>query len=438
MHSADLKQATDFVDFVNESPSTFHLTDSMRNRLNMQGFTELKENESWKLKLEKKYFVCRDDAALIAFKLPKKKPQGIITVASHSDSPTFKLHPHPENSQGNLLTVAVQPYGAPILHSWYNRDLGLCGRVSFFNKRSQVCTETVRLDQCPLTLPEISYHLNHAQRESGAKVDKEKELYLVAGVNHDQKQDSFIKGLLKQSGYDCREIICHELFAYPLDEASFTGADYSFISGWRMDNLASVFISLSALLKDKTTNENIIESIAVWDHEEIGSSTHEGAASPFFEETFHRICQSLKISYEGYCCIKKRSVCLSLDNCHAYLPTHAEKFPQNEQASLGQGLAVKFNANRTYAFDFKTMTEIQALLARNKLSLQTYINHRNIPTGTTIGRIHSAVAGIPTIDMGIPQLSMHSARELISTQDLLSATQIVHLLMKNSGDLLLG
>lgn len=437
MRTTDIKEATEFVDFVNQSPSTFHLMDTVKNKLNKQGFIELQEKESWKVKLGEKYYVCRDNAALIAFKLPKKKPQGIITAASHSDSPTFKLHPQPEVSQGNLLTVAVQPYGAPLLHSWYNRDLGLAGRVSFFNKRSQVCTETVRLDQIPLTLAELSYHLNLTQRESGVKVDKEKELYLIAGIDHDQKKDSFIKCLLKQAGFDCQQVICHELFAYPLHEAAFTGSDYSFISGWRLDNLTSVSIGLTALTQNKKSNEKIIESIAIWDHEEIGSSTNEGAASPFFEETFRRVCESLKISYQDYCRIKKHSVCLSLDNCHGYHPTQADVFPKNEKAYLGQGLAVKFNANRTYAFDFSCMTAIKALLTKQNCAIQTYINHRNIPTGTTIGRIHSAVAGIPTIDMGIPQLSMHSARETIATQDLLSATQIVKTIMTHSDEILL-
>lgn len=411
-------------EFLDQSPTAWHATANLSAMLLKGGYQELKEEESWSLKAGGKYFVSRGGASLAAFHLPSKKPLSAVILGSHTDSPALKLKPNAEYREGNLIMVGVEVYGGVLLNSWLNRDLGLAGKILVSNSKGEVSEHLVRIDSNPLVVPQLAIHLDRSVNDKGLLLDKQKHLPAILGlVNEDDEGPSLVK-LLKQH-VKFHQLLSYDLFLYPLEKASFLGQNRELLASGRLDNLASAHASAEAMLGSTKPNTDAIKMAFFWDHEEIGSETAQGAGSPFLSEVLERVCMGLHLSREEQLCLKRRSLCLSIDMAHALHPNYKEMHEPRHQPLLGQGVVLKSNAQQRYATDASSGAWIVRICQKEGLNLQRFVIRTDLQCGSTVGPICASHTGIPTADIGIPQLSMHSTRELMACQDHLD---LLHLL----------
>jgi aspartyl aminopeptidase len=337
-------------------------------------------------------------------------------LASHTDSPSLKLKPHAEIHKCGSLLLGLEIYGSPILHSWLNRDLGLAGRVLYLNS-SQVLQESiVRLDQYPITIPQLAIHLDREVNEKGPTLHKQEHLAALVGIDCSKIEGSFLETILRNN-CDCQQLIAHDLFTFPLEPARLIGYPPSLLTSYRIDSLTSVHAALHALLTEPQPLENEMKMVIFWDNEEVGSKTAQGAESPFFNQVLERVIYGFKGNREDYFQLINRSTCISIDLAHALHPNYVDKHDTQHQPLLGKGVVVKHNAQQRYATNTFSLQTIYAAAKKQNLSLQKFVSRNDLSSGTTIGPIHAATTGMNTIDIGCGQLSMHACRELISCQD---------------------
>lgn len=395
-----------FIEFLNESPTSWHAVDNVSKLLTSKGFHFISETEDWsKLKAGEKHFTTRNGSSLIAFILPTESIQKTMLLGSHTDSPSFKLKPQPLYMKDNLVMLGLEVYGAPLLSSWFNRDLGIAGRVVVEDSKGNSKTLLVNVKDSPVILAQLAIHLDREVNEKGFVVNKQDALNAIVGIADTLPT---LNQLLKLS----EKIISHDLFLYPLEKACQTGFNKEFLSGYRIDNLASVKASVEALSQVQPSKDTL-QMIALWDHEEIGSQSHFSAGAPFLRTVLERIMKDNELFHQ----MIARSLCLSIDLAHATHPNFNDKHEPRHPIRLGGGVVLKHSSGYRYASDAQTAGWLIQLAKTKSVPLQQFVTHGNIPAGSTIGPIHAGTTGMPTVDLGIPQLSMHAARELIAVSD---------------------
>ena len=412
------------IEFLDQSPSSYHAIQNCCKRLIHYGFKELRENEIWNLKSEEKYFVHRDGSSLCAFVTPKTLPKKIRLLASHTDSPGFKLKPNPEIKSAGTILFGLEVYGAPILSSWLNRDLGLAGRV-IVNDKQSLKKHLVNFKEFPLTIPQVALHLDRDINDKGLQLNKQNHLNALIGLEStfSNSNETALQQLLHNE-LSNKEIVAHDLFLYPLEKPSLTGFKNDFISSYRIDSLSSVHAALHSLIEQNKPLEDELKMILFWDHEEVGSTTTQGAESPFFSAIIERIISGFQGTREDYHLMISNSLCLSIDLAHALHPNFIEKHDSNHQPILGKGTVIKFNAQQRYATSAYAAI-LETIAKNNRLNIQKFVSRNDIPCGSTIGPIHASKTGMITIDIGSPQLSMHSSRELMACQDHIEMCQLL-------------
>ncbi|NGX57990.1 MAG: putative M18 family aminopeptidase 2 [Chlamydiae bacterium] len=399
----------DFVRFLESSPTAWQATDHAAERLLDSGFTELHEGNFWSLEPEGKYFVIRNGSSLCAFILPKENTENIRLIGSHTDSPGFKLKPHPEYSHKNMVMFGVEVYGSPLLNSWLNRDLGIAGRVMVLNEQGHIEEHHVVLDQHPVTIPQLAIHLDREVNSKGLLLNKQQHTSAIATLEK-IPSGNYLERLLRDR-ISFQTLLGHDLFLYPLDRVQFLGQDYEMLSSYRIDNLAGVHASLLALLEQEV-DVNTLKMVMFWDNEEVGSATPQGAESPFVSHVLERILERPNLLR-----ILAKSLCVSVDLAHAVHPNYPEKHDPLHSPVLGGGIVIKHNAQQRYATDARSLSDLKKIATEQKIPLQEFVVRSDIPCGSTIGPLHAKMTGMPTVDIGIPQLSMHAARELIACED---------------------
>lgn len=421
---------SDFKTFLETSPTSWHAAREIGNRLALRDFSPLIENEKWHLELGKKYFIVRG-GAVCAFSLPKQKVQKAVVLASHTDSPALKLKPHPTFHVENMLLFRVEPYGAPLLTSWLNRDLVIAGRVVVTEGDGYVEERLVYLDDAICFIPQLAIHLDREVNEKGLVLNKHEHLCPIVGlsVEGDEEMNAVEKILRRHLSF--HTLLSFELFLVPREPPSFVGLNNELISAYRLDNLASAHAAVSAIAVSEPT-ENTVQMAIFWDNEEIGSRTKEGAASPFLQEVLMRIHHRFHRDIEEFFVLKHNSFCISVDVAHALNPNYAKKYDPQHQSLLGKGIVVKQNADQKYASNALSAAVIMRACNMLNLPYQSYVNRSDIPSGSTVGPIVAAETGITTIDIGCPQLSMHSIREVMATQDYLDMYRLLAYLLQEA------
>ncbi len=420
---------SDFKAFLDQSPTAWHAVSQLGNRLAVCDFSPLSESEKWKLEPGKKYFVSRG-GALCAFVLPQAKPQRAVVLASHTDSPSLKLKPRPFFQKENMSLLGVEVYGSPLLTSWLNRDLALAGRVLVTNGNHQVEEKLVFLDDVALFIPQLAIHLDREVNDKGLVINKQDHLCPIVGLIEEGSDPlQSLENLLRRHlSFD--SLVSFELFLVPLEPARFVGSKNEMIASYRIDNLASVHASISAMGYLKQPTQNALQMAIFWDNEEIGSYTREGAASPFFSDILQRIGYNFKLDVEEILMLKNNALCISVDMAHALNPNYPKKHDPNHQPLLGKGIVLKFNANQKYASNaHSAATIIQACKTLN-LAQQSFACRSDISCGSTVGPIVAQETGINTVDIGCPQLSMHSIREVMACQDYVDLCRLLTFLLE--------
>lgn len=411
-----MKISEDFLQFLEKAPTSYHAVEETKSKLLRQGFHELLEEQSWKLKKGQLYF-CAKEGSLIAFQMPESNISKALVLAAHTDSPALKLKPHAEFIKEGLVMLGVEVYGGVLLNSWLNRDLGIAGKVLYTDKQDQIQEALVNLKHAPLTIPQLAIHLDRKVNEEGLVLNKQEHLSALATIHKGKSDKSNYLQELLSSTLPIKELLAHALYLYPCEKPALTGVDGEFISAYRLDNLASMHAITAAILKRRKASVDTLRLMAFWDHEEIGSQSTSGAESPFFSHVLERIVLAAGGDRESFLRMGSQSLCISADLIHAVNPNYADKHDPRHKPQLGKGIIIKTSAQKRYATDIKSTRPVINAAKKAKIPYETFVNRNDILGGTSIGPIQAALTGISTIDIGISQLSMHSARELIAAQD---------------------
>lgn len=390
-------------DFISSSPSPYHTVASVASELRKEGFTELFEGQCWALADGGKYFVKRNGTSLIAFKY-KKNATGFNVIASHSDSPSFKVKDTAEQ-KGVYTRLEVERYGGMILYSWLDRPLSVAGRVIVDTEDGIEC-KLVNIDKDLLTVPSLAIHMNRNVNE-GYKFNPATDmlpLYSVGG-----SEISFKSLLAEASATESEKIRGYDLYLYVRDGGRTFGASDEFIICPRLDDLECVYASLLAFLEAK--DSDAIPVLAVFDNEEVGSDTKQGAASTFLPLTLERVAG------EDYSRMLSGSFMLSADNAHAKHPAHPEMSDPDNAPLLNGGIVIKYNASQKYATDGLSSAVFGKICERAEVKTQLYYNRADLPGGSTLGSIADTKFSVPTVDIGFAQLAMHSAVETAGAHD---------------------
>ena len=392
-------------EFIKSSPSAYHAVDSVKKMLDVEGYTELYECDRWKLTVDGKYYVIRNGTSIIAFRTVRDA-RGFMITASHSDAPAFRVKTTAEQL-GAYTRLEVEKYGGMIYYSWLDRPLSVAGRVLVKTPEGME-SKLVNVDSDLLTIPSLAIHLNRGVND-GAKFNPAKDLLPLYAMNT-QKGD-LMKSVAERLGVRCEDILSHDLFLYNRDEGKRVGKDGEFILCPRLDDLGCVYTSAVAFLN--ATNSHAVPVLAVFDNEEVGSETKQGAASTFLRDTLLRISGSdsaLAVALEN-------SFMVSADNAHAKHPASPEMSDPDNAPVLNGGVVIKYNASQRYATDGFSDALFRSVCERAGAKVQSYCNRADLPGGSTLGSISNTRVSVPTVDIGLPQLAMHSANETAGSED---------------------
>jgi len=404
-----VKNINNLFEFIKESPTAFHAVDTIKSHLKMNGYTELCEGNGWNLCDGEKYFVIRNGSSIIAFNY-KKDALGFNICASHSDSPSFRLKLN-ENKSGSYTRLDVERYGGMILYSWLDRPLSVAGRVVVRTEEG-IESRLVNIDRDIATIPSVAVHLNRGVND-GYKFNPATDMLPLVSVGGGNVNISDV--IANAAGVECCDVISHDLFLYNRECGREFGLDNEFILCPRLDDLACAYASLAAI-----TNADACVSIpvlAVFDNEEVGSETKQGAASTFLFDTLARIAQ------DNYTSMLYNSFMVSADNAHAKHPNHPELSDAENAPLINSGVVIKWNANQRYATDAVSYAVFEQICSKAGVKTQTYYNRADMLGGSTLGSISNTKVSIPTVDIGIPQLAMHSATETAGKEDVFSMTK---------------
>lgn len=400
------------LDFIEKSPTAFQAVDEMQKRLTENGFEVLSEKEYWKLIPGGKYLVTRNNSALIAFCIPEKESRVFHIMASHSDSPSFKIKENPEIKVDNsYVKLNVEKYGGMLMAPWFDRPLSVAGRV-IICRNDGLEEKLVDIKRDLVMIPNLAIHMNR-EANNGVAYNLQKDLQpLFAAGNTDR---TLLEIIAEQTGVKKEDIISHDLFLYNRMPGTIWGADKEFVSSARLDDLQCAFASMEGLLRAQ--NHGSIAVHCVMDNEEVGSGTKQGAASTFLKDTLLRINMGLGRTYEEYLMTLAGSFMVSADNAHALHPNYTDKTDPTNHPVLNKGIVIKFNANQKYCTDAVSAAIFKELCTKAGVPYQTFVNRSDIAGGSTLGNISNTQVPMNTVDIGLPQLAMHSPYETAGVKD---------------------
>jgi aspartyl aminopeptidase len=397
----------ELLDYLDRSPSPWHAAESAAHLLNGAGFVELAESQSW-TPLPPAGF-ARRGAALVAWRLADGGPAGLHIVGAHTDSPCLRIHPDADQAMAGWQLLGVEVYGGVLLNSWLDRDLGIAGRVVAADGTSTL----VDVREPIARVSQLAIHLDRDVNERGLVLDRHTQLRPVWSTGPSPDGGGFAGWLAEHAGI---APAFWELCLYDLQPAALLGADRSMIASGRLDNQVSCWAAVSALIATEPGPR--ISVIALFDHEEVGSESASGASGPLLSDVIERLLAGSGVdAVDDVRRVVASSSCVSADNAHAIHPNYPDRHDAGHAPLVNGGPAIKLNANQRYATDAATAGLFRSCCEKAGVPVQTFVSRNNMPCGSTIGPLTAARLGIATVDVGVPQLSMHSARELCGAED---------------------
>ena len=400
----------DLMDFLDSSVTMFHAINECEKVLQKSGFTYLPENEKWNIN-KGKYYTKRNSSSLIAFDIAEGDYRFQISAA-HSDSPTFKLKDRPVIEANGYLKLNVEGYGGMINATWLDKPLTLAGRV-MVNTDKGIETRLLHIDRDLLIIPNVPIHFNREINKGFAFNNQVDMLPILSAGN--LKEADFDNMIAKELGIEPEAILAKDLYLVNRQKAAIIGFDNELISSGRLDDLECVYTSLRGFVEAE--NKNHINVFAVFDNEEVGSVTKQGAMSTFLASTLDRVNTALGKSKEEYYRAIAKSILISCDNAHAVHPNHPELFDVKNRPVLNQGIAIKESANQKYTTDAFSRAILKKILEKKNIPYQTFANRSDIAGGSTLGNLSNTVVSMNAVDIGLPQLAMHSAYETAGAKD---------------------
>lgn len=412
--------AQELIEFLYNSPSASHGVESVKTILNQAGFTEIKEADKWSLKKGDRNYVVKNDSALIAFEVGNENIEeaGFRLIGAHTDVPGFRIKPNPQMiSENTYVKLNTEIYGGPILSTWYDRPLGIAGKVAV--KGSSPLKPEIKLvniNKPLLIIPSLAIHMNR-EVNNGYKYNAQVDTLPLLGLINDKlERENYLMNILAQElNVDKTDILNFELGLYEYEKGSLIGMNEELISSGRFDDLWMVFAGVKALVDSTETDATKV--MVCIDNEEIGSRTAQGASSSILNNLLERIILGLGKDTESYYRALANSIMISADLSHAVHPNLGDKHDPTNRPVLGNGPVLKIAASGSYSTDSFNGAVFAAVCESANVPFQKFVNRSDVRGGSTIGPITSALLNIPVIDMGAPVLGMHSIRELAAVKD---------------------
>lgn len=410
------------IDFLKASPTPFHATRSLAQRLQAAGYRALDEREPWHTEAGGRYYVTRNDSSIIAFKLGKRSALegGLRLVGAHTDSPCLRVKPQPELQRQGFFQLGVEVYGGALLAPWFDRDLSLAGRVTF-REGGKVQSQLIDFQLPIATIPNLAIHLNR-EANQGWPINQQNELppilAQIAGEEPADFRALLADRLASEHGLSADAVLDYELSFYDTQSAAVIGLNQDFIAGARLDNLLSCYAGLQALLAAPDEESCVL---VCTDHEEVGSCSACGADGPMLEQVLRRVLPE----DEDFVRTVQRSLLVSADNAHGVHPNYADKHDSNHGPKLNAGPVIKINSNQRYATTSETAGFFRHLCLENEVPVQSFVTRSDMGCGSTIGPITASQLGVRTVDIGLPTFAMHSIRELAGSHDLAHLVKVL-------------
>ncbi len=396
--------------------------------LGQAGMTRLYEGAPWNLEAGKGYYVTRNDSALIAFRIPRADYTGFQMMASHCDSPVFKIKTNAEITiEKQYVKLNVEKYGGMICAPWFDRPLSAAGRI-VIRTREGIETRLVNVDRDLMIIPNLAIHMNRKVNEGysfNAQVDM---LPLFCGKG--EESDAFIKLIAAEADVPAEDILDTDLFLYNRMPAVSLGLNNEFIASGRLDDLQCAFASLKGFIAAAPRDSVAVH--CVFDNEEVGSGTKQGAAGTFLRDTLKRISRAMGKTEDEHLMSIASSFLISADNAHAVHPNHTDKTDPTNRPYLNKGIVIKYSANQKYTTDAVSGAIMRAICEEAKVPYQTFANRSDMPGGSTLGNISQSQAALNTVDIGLPQLAMHSPYETAGAKDTACLIEAAKVLFSSS------
>lgn len=413
--------ALDLLDFINQSPTNYHAILSVKQRLQAEGFKQLFSGEAWHIEHGGKYFVTKNHSSLYAF-IPGNgnlAGEGFKLICAHSDSPTFRVKPHAEMPvEVKYLKLNTEVYGGPIMYTWFDRPLSMAGRVLVKSDRPlKPAVRFVNFDRPILEIPHLAIHFNRTINEQGNPLSRQKDMLPMLSVINEsfEKEGFLLKLVAAEMSIAAEDILDFDLTLYEYGKGTLFGLNNEFISSGRLDDLAMVHAGMTALLDSKPCNKTRV--LAVFDNEEVGSGTKQGAASPILRTILERIAFSQGGNAEDLYRAIHNSFMISADMAHALHPNYPEKHDPTNRPVINGGPVIKVNANQKYITDGDSAAVFASICRMAGVPCQTFVNHSDMAGGSTLGNILLTQMEMRGVDMGNPMLGMHSVRETAGSLD---------------------
>ena len=412
--------AREVIEFIDESPSTYHVVKNCSDILDENGFERIMPREKWEIKKGGKYFFKKSSSTIIAFTVGENfdVKKGFKIFGAHTDSPCFRIKPNPEIVTENIVRLNTEVYGGPILSTWFDRPLSIAGRVivkgedPFFPK-----TVNIKIDEPLLTIPNLAIHQNR-EVNNGVKIDKQNDILpVISLINKNFEKKGYLERvILEKTGIKKEDIIDFDLYLYATEKGCLLGANEEFMSSPKLDNLASVYTGIIGLVEAEE-NQDRINIFVAFDNEEIGSATKQGADSNYLLNTLERISLALGFNRSDFLQMLESSYILSADAARAAHPAHLGKTDPTNRGKINEGISIKISAKQKYTSDGYSIAVIRQLIEGTEIRIQPFVNESNELGGSTIGPISSTHLDIDGVDLGVPMFAMHSVRELCGIFD---------------------
>ncbi len=414
-----MEKVKKMLEFIDDSPTMYHVVDNTKKILEENNFIELKKEEKWRLENGKNYYVINERSSLVAFTL-KDIEKGFNIIGAHTDSPMIKIKPNPVViTDDNYASLNVEVYGGPILHTWFDRGLSIAGKA-IIKENGKIVSRLIDAKKTLLTIPSVAIHLS--REFDSAKIDKQSHLKpIISLINEELTKDDYLYNVIvKELSCKKSDILDFELYIYDNQKGEIFGLNNEFAHSKYFDDLLMAYAGVEAIVNVKNNRTKVL---ILTDNEEIGSHTATGAQSAFFENVFERIFLALGKTREDMFVALAKSISLSGDLAHAYHPNYKDKHDETNRPVLGKGIVIKYSANKSYSTDSYHASIFKDALNNKGLKYQTYVNNSNIRGGSTIGPMLSRKFGISAIDCGSAVLGMHSVRECASTYDIINTIE---------------
>ena len=398
------------LNFIEKCPSPYHRAETLSKILDENGFTRIYEQDNRALLPGGKYYVLRNYSSVIAFKIPKDV-KAFNIIAAHLDSPTFKIKENPQLKQGPYISLNTERYGGMIYSTWFDRPLSVAGRI-MVKEGNGVKQKLVNIDRDLLIIPNLAIHMDRTAND-GKKMNPQTDLLPLYAL--ESETVDFYGQIARAAGVEKDDILSDDLFLYNRQKGTVLGADNEFVASPKLDDLQCVFAALQGFLSAK--EEKSVPVLAIFDNEEVGSETKQGARSTFLSDVLYRITKSVGGDRDDMTRFLSNSFMISADNAHAVHPNNISVADPTNRPAINGGIVIKYNANQRYTTDAVSSALFKMILDKAGVKYQTFHNRSDILGGGTLGNISNTRVAVNTVDIGLPQLAMHSAYETAGVKD---------------------